>query len=128
MYSICFVQTLSFEDFDSGKDLNALFELSKESQDELVSYLSENSSENEGVFHARLLFEKDEEAVKNKGNKGDGKDYSLSFVLEAQQNEQESKTFMWITIFTVSFGLLLIVFLKKLKVLTHGAEDVTGAE
>ena len=30
---------------------------------------------------------------------------------------------MWLTIFTVAFGLLLILFIKKLKKLTHGAED-----
>jgi hypothetical protein len=30
---------------------------------------------------------------------------------------------MWLTIFTVAFGLLLILFLKKLKKLTHGAEE-----
>ena len=30
---------------------------------------------------------------------------------------------MWLTIFTVAFGFLLILFLKKLKKLTHGAED-----
>ena len=29
-------------------------------------------------------------------------------------------------IFTVAFGLLLILFLKKLKKLTHGAEDNEG--
>lgn len=56
-------------------------------------------------------------------NIGDGKDYEVSFVLEEQQNEQEYKIFMWLTIFTVSFGLLLLLFLKKLKKLTHGAED-----
>ena len=30
---------------------------------------------------------------------------------------------MLITVFTVAFGLLLIFFLKRLKRLTHGAED-----
>ena len=31
---------------------------------------------------------------------------------------------IWFPIFTVVFGLLLLVFLKKLKKLTHGAEDI----
>jgi len=35
---------------------------------------------------------------------------------------------MYLTIFTVSFGLLLILFLKRLKKLTHGAEDIEGSK
>jgi POT family proton-dependent oligopeptide transporter len=30
---------------------------------------------------------------------------------------------LFITVFTVAFGLLLILFLKPLKRLTHGAEE-----
>jgi hypothetical protein len=56
-------------------------------------------------------------------NKGDGNNYEMSFVLEEEQSEQEYQTFMWLVIFTVSFGLLLLLFLKKLKKLTHGAEE-----
>ena len=44
-------------------------------------------------------------------------------VFEVQDN-QELWTFISIFIFTVLFGLLLIVFLKRLKRLTHGAEDM----
>jgi hypothetical protein len=47
----------------------------------------------------------------------------MSFDLEEEQSEQEYQTFMWLVIFTVSFGFLLMLFLKKLKKLTHGAED-----
>ncbi len=36
----------------------------------------------------------------------------------------EYEVFAGIGIFSVAFGLLLLVFLKKLKKLTHGAEDV----
>lgn len=36
----------------------------------------------------------------------------------------EYQVFAGIGIFSVAFGLLLIVFLKKLKKLTHGAEDI----
>lgn len=69
------------------------------------------------------MFEKDKDKAQNIENKGDGKDYGVSFVLEEKQSEQEYSTFMWLTIFTVSFGFLLLLFLKKLKKLTHGAED-----
>ena len=36
----------------------------------------------------------------------------------------EMQVFAGIGIFSVAFGLLLIVFLKKLKKLTHGAEEI----
>ena len=57
-------------------------------------------------------------------NKGDGKNYGVSFVVEEQQNKQEYKTFLYLTLFTVAFGILLLAFLKRLKKLTHGAEDI----
>ena len=40
----------------------------------------------------------------------------------------EMQVFAGIGIFSVAFGLLLIVFLKKLKKLTHGAEEVIAEE
>jgi len=42
---------------------------------------------------------------------------------EAAQDLGEKTIFTGIAIFCIFFGLLLIVFLKKLKALTHGAED-----
>lgn len=43
---------------------------------------------------------------------------------EAAQNAGEYAIFMSVLIFCVSFGLLLIIFVKRLKKLTHGADDV----
>jgi POT family proton-dependent oligopeptide transporter len=40
----------------------------------------------------------------------------------------EMQVFAGIGIFSVAFGLLLILFLKKLKKLTHGAEDIILAD
>ena len=74
-------------------------------------------------MNARIYFEKDEDARQNIEGIGDGKNYQISFVLEEEQNALEYKTFMWLVIFTVSFGLLVIIFLKQLKKLTHGAEE-----
>jgi POT family proton-dependent oligopeptide transporter len=46
------------------------------------------------------------------------------------QTDLEFKTFMGIIIFTVAFGVLVILLLKPLKRLTHGAEEkeVEGLE
>lgn len=115
-----------FKDYTTGKDLNHLFEMSQgedSNAGKLLDDLVENNVTANNPYHARLVFEKDKDKAQNLENKGDGKNYGVSFVLEEEQSEQEFATFMWLTIFTVAFGLLLIVFLKKLKKLTHGAED-----
>lgn len=118
---------LQYVDFNTGKDLGPLFDLSKsEERDnagELLAYLSENNVSKESPYHVKLLFEKDEEKAKVEANMGDGKDYGVSFVVEEEQSALEFNIFKWITIFTVVFGILLILFLKRLKKLTHGAED-----
>ncbi|MFD1614684.1 peptide MFS transporter [Gelatiniphilus marinus] len=115
-----------FKSYETGQDLNPLFEMSQgegSNTNELLATLTENSVTASNPFHAKLVFEKDKDKAQNLENIGDGKNYGVSFVLEEKQSEQEFSTFMWLTVFTVAFGLLLILFLKKLKKLTHGAED-----
>lgn len=115
-----------FKEYKTEKDLNSLFELSKEEDantNELLATLKENKITASNPYHAKLSFEKDKDKAQITANKGDGKDYGVSFVLEEQQSEVEYTTFKWLVIFTVAFGLLLILFLKQLKKLTHGAED-----
>jgi hypothetical protein len=115
-----------YKEMGSGKDLNSLFKLSTgedSNTKELLATLTENNVTSVNSYHAKLVFEKDKDKAQMIENKGDGKDYGVSFVLEEQQSEVEYATFMWLTIFTVAFGLLLILFIKKLKNLTHGAED-----
>lgn len=115
-----------FKEHKSDKDLTSLFQLSKDEDantNELIATLKQNDITATNPYHAKLVFEKDKDKAQIIKNKGDGKDYGVSFVLEEQQSEQEYATFKWLTIFTVAFGLLVILFLKKLKKLTHGAED-----
>lgn len=104
-------------------NMTGLIKFKKKAKQNLKKELKSYNATAKEPVHARLLFEKDGEAAKNPDNVGDGKDYGASFVIEETQSAQEYKTFMWITIFTVAFGILLILFLKKLKALTHGAED-----
>ncbi len=116
-----------FNDYKSKKNINYLFTFNESKKHnfnkELTSYLQENKATKSNPYHASLLFEKDEEKAKNRKNEGDGKDYGVSFVVEEEQSKQEYETFRLLVIFTVVFGLLLLMFLKKLKKLTHGAED-----
>ncbi len=113
-----------FEDIETGDNVSGLFSMNDEGKTKLMAYLNENSSSREKPYHAKLSMEKDKDAAQITENIGDGKDYGVSFVIEEEQNEQEYMTFMWLVIFTVAFGLLLLVFLKKLKKLTHGAEEL----
>lgn len=115
-----------FKEYETDKDVSSLFQLSTTEDSntkELLVTLTENNAVASEPYHAKLVFEKDKDKAQITENKGDGKDYGVSFVLEEQQSQQEYATFKWLTIFTVAFGLLLILFLKKLKKLTHGAED-----
>ncbi|WP_420575047.1 peptide MFS transporter [Kordia sp.] len=134
-----------FNEYEKGTNLNSLFDLTKvdagdkkpeeikEAQEKkkeelegLKTYLKDNNATKDAPHHVALKFEKDADKAQILENKGDGKDYGVSFVIEEAQSEQEYKIFTFLTIFTVAFGLLLILFLKKLKKLTHGAEDNEG--
>jgi len=124
---------VNFVEHGTNKDLNSLFELSVQKDDQgkvtkdygkdLLAYLTAEGATKEAPLHAKLKFEKSADAAQVIANKGDGKNYGMSFVIEEQQNAQEYKIFRFLVLFTALFGLLLIVFLKKLKKLTHGAED-----
>lgn len=117
--------SLNFIRMGDNDDVGYLFKLG-EDKERLTKSLNENDVTKDSPYHARLIFEKDKDAAQVIENTGDGKNYLVSFVLEEEQSRQEYKTFMYLTIFTVSFGFLLILFLKKLKKLTHGAEDKEG--
>ncbi len=114
-----------FQNIESEEDISYVFDLG-EHKEALLVKLNKREVTQENPFHARLKFEKDSDAIQVLENRGDGKNYQASFVLEEEQSAQEYKTFMYLTLFTVIFGLLLILFLKKLKKLTHGAEDKEG--
>ncbi|MFT5780356.1 MAG: POT family proton-dependent oligopeptide transporter [Crocinitomicaceae bacterium] len=115
-----------YENYKDSVGISQLFALDSASQVNIMAELKEYGATRENPMHAKILFEKDSEAAKVRENKGDGKEYGVTFSTEEAMNAQEYKIFMWITIFTVAFGLLLIVFLRKLKKLTHGAEDNEG--
>ncbi|MFV0540491.1 MAG: peptide MFS transporter [Aestuariibaculum sp.] len=116
-----------FKQFNGDKTFNNLFAFKgKEEQlrlAELTETLKKNGITATNPYHAKLTFEKDKDAAQILKNRGDGKNYGVSFVLEEEQSQQEYRTFMGLTVFTVCFGVLLLLFLKKLKKLTHGAED-----
>ena len=110
-----------FNEYNNKTKINHLFELEKTGG--LIAYLKENKVSKSSPHLASINFEKNKEEAKIFKNEGDGKNYEVSFVIEEEQSEKEYSTFRLLVIFTVVFGLLLLLFLKKLKRLTHGAED-----
>jgi POT family proton-dependent oligopeptide transporter len=101
--------------------------LKAESKMEIVTLLKAKNATKENPCHGTLRFSKGHEAKKVKANKGDGKNYSGKFLIEEVQNEKEFNIFLFIFGLTLVFGLLVILLLKKLKGLTHGAEDNPGS-
>ena len=106
-------------------DFNKFIKFEDGAQDILKGMLIDEGASKDQQLHAVLRFGKDVEAKKIKANAGDGKNYSGVLEVYEVQNQREFKTFLFITALTVVFGLLIILFLKKLKALTHGAEELT---
>ena len=97
---------------NDDRDVSSLFNIS----DESVSKIKESmvSMEDVSDFHSTIKLSFDSESDKISGE----------LIVDEVQNRREFMTFTGIFIFTLAFGLLLLVFLKKLKALTHGAEDI----
>lgn len=119
--------------YEDGKDVSGLFDFSGDNEGDkrkslgrVKQLLKEKKATADKPCHANFKFEKDVEAAKVKENKGDGKDYAGAFIIEEVQNDKEYSIFMFIFILTGVFGLLVILLLKPLKRLTHGAEDNEG--
>ena len=113
---------LTFNNYNDDSSLNHLFKIDDKATSSLIKYLEDNKVTKNSPNHVILKFEKDSEKAKDITNSGDGEDYEISFVIEEQQSAQEYKIFKFLTIFTVSFGLLIMLFIKRLKKLAHGAE------
>ncbi len=111
------------QEYKTKENLKPYLQLEGEDLDEFKNTLAEEGAKPENPYHGLLSFTKDVEAKKIKSNQGDGQNYSGTIIIDEVQNQREFNTFILITIFTVAFGLLLIIFLKKLKALTHGVEE-----
>ena len=90
-----------------------------EKKQEVMQILQEENVTRENPYHVTFDFRKDEAAEVSDEDLG----YSGVLVIDETQTEREFRTFLGITIFTVVFGLLVILLLKPLKRLTHGVEE-----
>lgn len=111
---------------EGGEELGNLVALSDEAKENLRIQMEGEEATAENPYHLTVTFENTEDniAIAN----GEGKAVSLSnykgdLAVFEIVNNRELRTFIIITLFTAAFGLLLTVFLKKLKKLTHGVEE-----
>lgn len=118
-------QVIYYSETDK-KPLNGFFELDDKAKGILTEMLKDEKATVDNQKHAVLRFAKDVEAKKVKANKGNAKDYSGVLEVYEVQNNREYSIFLFITGLTITFGLIILLFLKKLKVLTHGAEEEDG--
>ncbi|MEL7123030.1 MAG: peptide MFS transporter [Bacteroidota bacterium] len=96
-----------------GKAINGLLNIDEENNELLSDFLESMEHSTQEPLTAVISMEKKE---------GES-NYSGSVEVFEVQDNQELWTFISIFIFTAIFGFLLILFLKRLKRLTHGAED-----
>ena len=88
-------------------------------EDGINSVISEfKDTSLEKPYHAFLRLSQSEEKSKDRAQLS----YDAKLDVLEIQNKQELYTFLWITVFTSIFGIALLLLLKKLKRLTHGAE------
>lgn len=93
----------------------------------LVEYLKdEEATESDPkTVIAKFSYDKDKKFQVEEGKlEVDNEDYTGTLEVFDMQNKREFKTFVYIFLLTLVFGILLLIFLKKLKKLTHGAETL----
>jgi hypothetical protein len=118
------VKILSFKEGDNTSFAEFIaYHEEDNAKETLIGMLKDEAATKDNQLHATLRFTKDVEAKKIKQNKGDGKNYSGVLEVYEVQNNREYNTFLFIFGLTAVFGLIIILFLKPLKRLTHGAED-----
>jgi POT family proton-dependent oligopeptide transporter len=87
-------------------------------ENEIINLLKEENVTQENPYHAVFSFRNQDEKLSK-----EELDYSGILIIDEVQTQMEFRTFIGITIFTVIFASLVIIMLKPLKRLTHGAED-----
>lgn len=105
-------------DYETKAPISQYFNISEEERVEIIKVLTENNVTSESPFHALISMDIPSDLSENLTKE----DYKGSLVIDEIQNEREYNTFLAIMIFATLFGAILILFLRPLKKLTHGAE------
>jgi POT family proton-dependent oligopeptide transporter len=111
---------------EGGEELGNLVALSEEAKENLRLQMEGEEATAENPYHLTVTFENTEDNISIANNESKAvslSNYKGELAVFEIVNNRELRTFVIITLFTAAFGLLLIVFLRKLKKLTHGVEE-----
>lgn len=108
-----------------GQNFLDLITLDEENKTILTEQLEAFESDEPGPLTAILRFDNENQPDLEAGDSVNFGDYQGKVEVFEIQDNRELKTFIGIFIFTAAFGVLLLLFLKRLKRLTHGAEELT---
>ncbi len=102
------------------KDYASLLKMTPEKENTLKKR-SSKVTEEKPVASLRFV-----DVPKSDLKKGEQPYYNVEITVFQLANSREFRTYLIIFGFTAAFGILLLLFLKKLKKLTHGAEELEG--
>ena len=109
----------------NGRNIISDFTLSEEDDDVMKTYLTDDPDREEYTVIFRFAYNQAKVAdVRDGKAKVDYSEYRGRIEVFEVQDNNEFRTFVMIFVFTGAFGLLLLIFLGKLKKLAHGAEDI----
>lgn len=120
---------LKIVDSDSKNIRGSIITVDQENLEILKETLEGESTSKMDPYKLNILFENSTDSEKVKETKeevGQLSNYEGKVEVFEVVNNKELRTFTLITVFTAAFGLLLILFLRKLKKLTHGIEEAEG--
>jgi POT family proton-dependent oligopeptide transporter len=109
----------------NGRNILSDFTVSEEHANMLESYLTSDPELEEYTVILRFGYDQDKVTDVRSGKANiDYASFSGNIEVFEVQDDNELKTFIMIFVFTGAFGFLLLLFLRKLKKLAHGAEDI----
>ena len=109
----------------NGRNIFSDFGVSEEHTEMLKEYLTSDSELEDYTVIFRLGYDEVKvDDVRAGKSQVDYASFSGNIEVFEVQDDNEFRSFLMIFAFTGAFGILLLLFLKKLKKLTHGAEDI----
>ena len=113
----------SMEDLDNVSEFHSTIKLKFE---EIILSAESTDSSEDLSSNQKYLSMCCNDCIEHIQNGSSIRTYTIKgqFIVDEVQNRREFMTFTGIFLFTLAFGLLLMIFIKKLKALTHGAEDL----
>ncbi|HET6244299.1 MAG: MFS transporter [Bacteroidetes bacterium] len=93
-----------------------------ERKQEILDILLNENVTKENPYHLTFNFTQNEQSSQSV-NTINSLNYSGVYLIDEVQTKLEFRTFLGITVFTALFGLIVLLLLKPLNRLTHGAED-----